>query len=126
MGTLTDTEKVDVRRYCGYGEFGALAGQGFAYRFFQHYGNLEYRLQNSLPEEETVIRQYLTDLHTLEAAVPASSTNLDTAQAAVWQHNKHEVRDRMRLFNTWRRQLCGFLGVAPGPHLGKGGIEIVV
>jgi hypothetical protein len=41
---------------------------------------------------------------------------LDTDQAAVWKHNKDEVRDRAGLFDNWRRRLCG----PPGPDLASG------
>ena len=35
-------------------------------------------------------------------------------------------RDRARLFDDWRRRLCGFLGVPPGPALADAGITLVV
>jgi hypothetical protein len=44
----------------------------------------------------------------------------------VWTHNRDEVRDRLRLFDDWRRRLCGFMGVPPGPALGTGGVALVV
>jgi hypothetical protein len=30
------------------------------------------------------------------------------------------------LFDGWRRRLCGFLGVPPGPALAAAGISLVV
>lgn len=124
---FTDTEKVDIRRYCGFPLFGGQPVQAFGHRFYQHYGTLEFRLNNMLPEEETVVRTtYLANLATLETAIVSTSANLDTAKAAVWEHNKNEQRDREALFDSWRRRLCEFLGIPPGPGLQKSGITIVV
>jgi hypothetical protein len=124
---LTDTEKVNVRRYCGFKMFGGRPVQAFEHRFYTHYGTLEFRMNNMLDEEETQTRAFLTTLATLEAAIPTATDNLDTDEAAVWKHNKDEVRDRMNLYRTWRMELCNFMGVSPGPGLqGQGGIQLVV
>jgi hypothetical protein len=96
------------------------------WRFYQAYGAMEYRLNNLSSEEEAVVRSYLTSLAMLESAIPASAANLDTDQAAVWTRNRDESRDRQRLFDDWRRRLCGFLGLPPGPALGAGGIALVI
>lgn len=123
---LTDTEKVNVRRYCGFAAYGAQPVQAFGHRFYTHYGTLEFRMNNLQTAEETVVRGYLTQLATLEAAVPGSGDNLDTDAAAVWTHNKNEVRDRMGLYRTWRLELCQFFGIPAGPGLPSGGIQVVV
>lgn len=124
---FTDAQKVDIRRFCGYPVFGGTPSSFQSYRFFQAYGTLEYRMQNLLAAEEAVITTvYLPNLTTLEAAIPATGDNLDTDQAAVWTHNKHEQRDREQLFDSWRRRLCDFLGVPPGPGLNKPGLQMVV
>jgi hypothetical protein len=123
---LTDAEKADVRRYCGYPAYGA-APVGFqTWRFFQVYGLLEFRMNNLSQAEIGIVRRHLVTLHSLEAAVPRSGENLDTDQAAVWTHNRDETRDRERLFDSWCRRLCGFLGVPAGPALSNGGITLVV
>ena len=129
MGTLTDAEKVDVRRFCGYGAIGGgqpLPASG--YRFSTAYGVLEYKLNTLGVAEEAVLRTtYLANLSTLETAIVSASANLDTDAAAVWKHNKHEVADRQGLFNSWRRQCCQFLGVPVGPNLGQGGsVSLIV
>lgn len=130
MGTLTDAEKTDARRFCGYPVYGATPTQGFGYRFFTQYGTLEYRLNNMSPAEEAVLRTtYLANLNTLETAIPGTGANLDTDQAAVWTHNKNEQRDRDRLFDSWRRRFCAFIGIPPGPAFGgtdSGSIAMVV
>lgn len=124
---FTDAQKVDIRRFCGYPVFGGTPSSFQSYRFFQAYGTLEYRMQNLLPAEEAVITTtYLPNLATLENAIPATGDNLDTDQAAVWTHNKHEQRDREQLFDSWRRRLCAFLGVPPGPGLNPPGLQMVV
>lgn len=119
-------ELTDIRRFCGYPVYGAGASGFQGWRFFQAYGLLEYRMQNLAPQEEAVVRTYLTQLYALESAVPGAAATLDTAQAAVWTRNPRELRDRTRLFDDWRRRLCGFMGVPPGPALGDGGIELVI
>lgn len=130
--SFTNQEKVDVRRFCGYGAFGGIASPAFGYRFFTAYGTLEFKLNNLATEEEATLRAvYLTSansLYALESAMYGTSANLDTAQAAIWFHNKNELKDRARLFNRMRSDLCDYLGVQPGPALGSaaGGMQIVV
>lgn len=86
---------------------------------------LFHRLQNMTPENEAVlINTYLNKLTMLESAIVAASDNLDTDEAAVWKHNRSEVSDRTSLFDKWRRRMCGFLGLRPGPALGEGGLRI--
>ncbi len=119
-------ELTDIRRFCGYPVYGVGASGFQGWRFFQAYGLLEYRMQNLAPQEEAVARNYLAQLNALESDVPGVAARLDTEQAAVWTRNPQELRDRTRLFDDWRRRLCGFMGVPPGPALGDGGIELVV
>lgn len=121
-----DSEKTDIRRFCGYPAYGAGPAGFQSWRFFQAYGLLEYRLNNLAPAEETVVRNYLGTLYPLESAIPQAGGNLDTEQAAVWTRNAEEVRDRQALLDDWRRRLCGFLGVPPGPALATGGMALVV
>ncbi len=114
---LLNSERVDVRRFCGYPAYG-MGSSGFqSWRFFESYGTLEYRLSNLADEELQVVRQYLANLYALEFAVPAAGANLDTDQAAVWKRNREEVADRTRLFDDWCRRLAFFLGVPAGPGL---------
>ena len=114
---LSDAERTDVRRFCGYPAYGS--GQtGFeSWRFFQAFGSLEYRMTNLSDSELSVVRGYLTQLYTLESAVVGSGQNLDTDQASVWRHNRDEVGDRAALLSGWSLRLCRFLGVPPGAGL---------
>jgi hypothetical protein len=82
---------------------------------------------NNLSQTEiAVVQRHLATLRGLEAAIPLSGANLDTDQAAVWTHNRDEIRDRTRLFDGWCRRLCGFLGIPAGPALTDAGITVVV
>jgi len=124
--SFTDGQKTDIRRFCGYPAYGAGAAGFESWRFFQAYGTLEYRMNNLAPAEIAVVLQYLMTLATLEAAVPPTSENLDTDNAAAWTHNANELKDRTALFDGWRRRLCGFLGLPPGPALAQAGMTLVV
>lgn len=130
--TLTTQQNADCRRFAGYPALGtdtpADDSRDFAYGWVSPgiYQTLEHRLNNLTPENlTTLVNVYLTRLIALEAAILSASDNLDTDQAAVWTHNKNEVADRTQLFDNWRRRMCGFLGIAPGPYLGTGGLRLV-
>jgi hypothetical protein len=92
---------------------------GGGWRFYTAYGALEFRLANLQDVEETVLRGMLGQCTALEAAVPTASDTLGTASAGPWERNAGEVAERLRLLDSWRRRLCGFLGVPPGPALGS-------
>ena len=124
--SFTDAQKTDIRRHCGYPAYGAGAAGFQGWRFFQSYGVLEYRMNNLAPAEIAVVAGYLATLATLEGAVTDAGARLDTAEAAVWTRNPHEVRERAGLFDGWRRWLCAFLGVPGGPGLGDGLLTLVV
>jgi hypothetical protein len=59
---FTDSEKTDIRRFCGYPAYGAGAAGFSNWRFYQVFGLLEYRLTNLAPAEESVVRRYLVQL----------------------------------------------------------------
>lgn len=128
---LTDAQLADTRRFLGY----PLSGTTFAVTndqdtVYMQFGmvtmSLHQRLTSlSAAEEGVLTATYLANLNTLETALVGSSSNLDTDQAAVWKHNKNEVTDRSRLFDDWRRRLCAFIGIAPGPGLNTGGIQLL-
>lgn len=116
--SFIDSEKTDIRRFCGYPAYGGTPSGFQSYRFFQAYGAIEFKLNNLSTAEEAVVRTtYLANLGTLETAIIGAGANLDTEQASVWKHNKNEVSDREGLFKSWRLKLCGFLGVPAGPEL---------
>jgi hypothetical protein len=127
--SFTDAQLVDIRRFCGYPAYGD-GSVVFPFPWvMRQYLALEYRLQHlDAAEGAVVVNTYLTNLYALESAIPAAGANLDTDAAAVWTHNKDELRDRDRLFDSWRRRLCNFLGVAPGPQFGaaSNSVDVVV
>lgn len=88
--------------------------------------SLSEKLDNlTSAEEESLTTAYLTPLATLEAALLSASDNLDTDTAGPWIANKREVSQRTGLYNKFRRDMCGFLGIPPGPALGDGSITLV-
>lgn len=116
---VSDADKTDARRFCGYPAIGNSADGNAGWRYFQVYGELEYRLANLSASEEAVLGRYLSTLRALEQAVVDASNNLDTAQAAVWSRSPTEVGDRTSLLDDWRRRLCAFLGLPPGQALAR-------
>lgn len=121
---LTDAQITDVRRYAGFQLAGTpplTSNNDLAYLVFgMRQMSLIERLSSlSASEESVLINTYLTNLNTLESAIIGAAANLDTDEAAVWKHNKQEVQDRERLFDSWRRRMCAFLGFAPGPGIGS-------
>jgi hypothetical protein len=128
---LTAQQLADVRRFAGYpmlGDTVADDSRDFAYGWVSPgiWMTLQHRLTNLRPEEETTLTTvYLTPLYALETAIFGAGDNLDTDQAAVWTRNKSEVADRSKLFDSWRRRMCGFLGFAPGPALGNGAGQVI-
>ena len=130
---LTTQQIADVRRFAGYPALGvdtpADDSRDFAYGFVSPgvWQTLQHRLTNLTAENETtLVNIYLTNLYSLETAIVGASTNLDTSKAAVWEHNANEVADREKLFDGWRRRMCGFLGIAPGPDLGSSSMPRLV
>lgn len=103
---FTDAQKTDIRRFCNLPAFGASPVQAFGWRFETWYGTVEFFMNNLQPTEEAVVIDYLTKLNQLETDIFDSRLNLDTDSAAVWYHNKNEVRDRQNLFNVWQIKLC--------------------
>ncbi len=120
--TFTDQQLVDIRRFCGYP---ALGDGNVVFPFpwiMKQYLALEYRLTHlSTDEGNTLVTTYLTPLYAMETDLGTVYSNLDTAAAGPWQHNANEQRDKVRLFDYWRRRLCTFLDIPPGPNLAAGG-----
>lgn len=127
---LTDAQMVDTRRFLGYPLVGTTMAinqyQDVVYMKFGMVTMSLYMRLTSLDssEESVLINTYLANLTMLESAIIGASGNLDTDVAAVWTRNKNEVSDRTQLFDSWRRRLCAFIGIAPGPFLGNGGGRI--
>lgn len=122
---LTPQQQVDARRYMGYPITGDTSPDdrsdaAYAQATSGRFQTLAHRLTSLRAEEEAIVANYLTTLASLEWGITHAADNLDTDKAAVWQRNRSEVSDRTRLYNQWRRQLCGLLGIPPGPSLSNG------
>ena len=122
---LTFQQAAEARRYMGYSLLGDTvpddrSDSAYAQVTSGRFQTLTHRLNTLRPEEEAIVAGYLSTLAELERGITRSADNLDTDKAAVWQRNRSEVSDRTRLYNQWRRQLCGLLGIPPGPSLGNG------
>lgn len=123
---LTDTEKVNVRRYCWYPSVGDKLNINTSWPYFSKYGDLEYKIGSLSVSEIEVVRSMLATLTCLEQGPARAAQNLDTDKASVWTRNQSEVRDRVRLYEQQRGELVRFLGVAPGPGWNPGGVRFVV
>ena len=121
-----DSEKTDIRRFCGYPAYGASPAGNMGWRFYTVYGLLEYRMQSLSAAEEVVVRGMLATLTGLERAYTGSGDSLDTERAGEWVRNSAEVSDRAGLFDNVRRRLCGFFGVPPGPALQCPGVVLTI
>lgn len=115
---FSDAEKVQIRKFCGYPAFGGVPIPNFGFRFFQAYGDLEFRLVNLAPDEEAeVLTNYLPKLQQLQTDIYEVRQNSDTAAAAVWKRNALELKERNQNYKMWRIWLCDFLGCQYGPLL---------
>lgn len=116
----------NIRRMCGYPALGD-GNAVFAFPWIMRtYQALEYRLQHMIAPEMATVRMMVNELLAAETALWGARNNMDTAQAAVWTRNPNEYRDRRNAWNAQRRDLCGTLGISPGPDLGNGGLQRVV
>lgn len=126
MTPLSDSEKADVRRHCGHPTQAAGGTGGQTWFFYQQFGLLEHRMNTLADPELVIVRRYLSTLTNLELAVPRAGDSLDTDQAAVWTRNRTEPEDRLALFDEWRRRLCAFLGLQPGPFFPARATRVIV
>jgi len=86
VSEITDDERAFIFACCGYSAKTQLLSQ---------YARLmDYRVKRLTQTEADVVRQYLATLRTMTGPL---------------DNNAARLRD------DWRRRLCGFLGVPPGP-----------
>ena len=126
MTPLSDSEKTEIRRHCGYPTAAVTGTGGLSWTFYQLCVLLETRMNVLTDSELAIVRRYIATLASLELAVPRAGDSLDTDQAAVWTRNRTEPQDRMALFDEWRRRLCAFVGVQPGPYFPKSSVRVIV
>lgn len=115
---FTESEKVEIRKFCGYPLKGNSNTTVFGWRFMVWWGALEFRLNNLSIEEEGEIKNlYLPQLRLMQSDLYASYDDLDTNKAAVWDRNPKEISDKRKLYLLARKDLCEFLGVPfRGPY----------
>lgn len=124
---LSDQEKEDVREFCGYPLYGNGTVIFPAPWINVQWLALEYRMNSAQPGEYQNIRYKLSLLYPLDLAISSASATLNVDTAAVFKRNTNEVRDRTRLFTQYRKRLCDFMGVPPGPNLsGSSGSSIAL
>jgi hypothetical protein len=116
---LTDAQKDDIRRHCGFPVFGngiSASPPSFGYRYYDWYLIIEYRMNNLSTNQELLLTTvYIPNCTAALNAIQTASTNLDTDRAAVWYHNKYEVRDRFNLYKLQCQLLIQFMGAeSPG------------
>lgn len=123
---LTEQQKLDVRRYCGYplvGDIPVSRDNDPAHGWVSpgSFQTLTRRLSTlSAVEEATLIAKFLTPLTTLETALWAAGADLDTKKAAVWERNPNQIQESSALYKKARLALCSFVGVTPGPDISGG------
>lgn len=125
---LTNAQKDQVRRHCGFPVYGngSATPPAFGYRYYSQYLTLEYRMNNlSDDQEDLLLNTYVANCNSLETAILTASGNLDTDRAAVWYHNKKEVSDRWDLYKLWCKRLIEFMGLET-PSGMLSGMRIVV
>jgi hypothetical protein len=109
---LTDRQKADCQRWMGYGLTDRV-GYGRVIPL-EPLGLMEALDELSATDEEILTERYLELLPALEQAVLDAGANLG------------EMSQRKSLYNGLRRDLCSFLGFAPGPALGNGGMTVLL
>jgi len=83
-------------------------------------------MNNLSSNQETLLNTvYIPNCNAALTAIQTASANLDTDKAAVWTHNKNEVRDRFNLYKLQCQLMIQFLGLeSPGNTIN--GISMVV
>ena len=121
---LTDDERVDVRRFCGYPVYGPTPNSFDNWRFFQSSGLLEYRMTNMTGSELQRARKFMAICFQLEDAVWGSGAMMGTdAAGPLFTRNRTEAVDRRALYGRARRDLCEYMKVPYGES--SGGNRIV-
>jgi hypothetical protein len=121
---LSDRQKADCQRWMGYGLTDRI---GYGRVVPVEPLGLEEALASLTADEEAIITERFLDLlPDLEQGVLDAAVNLDTQVAGPWTANPREVAQRKGLYNSLRRELCAFLGFAPGPSLTSGGMTALL
>ena len=93
--------------------------------YFDYPGLIDKKLGALDTTMINTVRQMLTYLYALEAALYAPSggisDNLTVDTADVFKRNKNELPERMRLYTSQRLELCRYMQLNPGPQFPSSG-----
>lgn len=127
LAVVPDDVKVDIRRFAGFGSYG-FGSTGFFEMgwFIPSYQVLELRMNTlTVSEFSRVTNLYLSNLYQIETDIFNTRQTVNIQQAAVYTRNLNEGRERHTEFSWWRRQLCSFFGISPGPELSGSGMNSI-
>lgn len=113
--SLTTDEGVAIRRFMWYGMLGNQNVQAFGYRWATNFGLLQFRISNLLPQEEAYVRTLISQCETLEQGLLNVQADMDTASAGPWKRNPQQLKENIRLYTFWRKKMCEFFQLPPGP-----------
>ncbi len=125
---FTDAQIDQVIFYLGYPPRG-LGQVVFPYPYImrQYLALMYFLTQDCGPSQAQQIITILASCTTLWTAIQTASGNLATESAGPWVHNKREVRDRINLYNYYRKQLSIAVGIPLyGGDTGGSSRQIVV
>jgi len=124
---LTEEEKMQIRKFCGYTNWGKQPSAGMGWRAWEANAYLENKM-NALTdvEEERVKTLYIPNCLTAETNIQSVSQLLLVDTAAVFVRNKLQLKENIQLYNYWRLELCRFLGIGVGPFFGGGSTSQMV
>ena len=111
---LTETQKVQIRRLCGYPVKGSNAATANSnmWWYYTNYQQLEYRMEYLQPEEINELVNLLNTCLGLENAFQQITSDLSTEKAGPWTRNKNEIADYQKQFEYWCRYMANqVLGV---------------
>jgi len=116
---LTETQKMQIRKFCGYTNWGEQPNAGMGWRAWETNAYLEQKMNALTPEEgDRVVNLYIPNCLAMETNIQNVSQLLLVDTAAVFIRNKLQLKENIQLYNYWRLQLCQFLGIGPGEFFG--------
>jgi hypothetical protein len=118
--SLTETQKVDLRRHLGYGMRGDNPSAIDVLYARNTNPFFEDRMNHLTTEEESFLIDRLTLLNDMEQEYFDCRGNFDTLEAGAFKQNPDEVKLRRRMLNRARKEVAVFLEV---PFNGQGGVQ---
>ena len=108
---LDETQKREVRRFAGYPVLSDV--------MTDNHHAFEAALDSlSFDDTDLLVSAYLTPLKDFENALVAASRKMGVESIdGVMKRDTEEHVKRRAVINSFAEQMCGFLGVSPGPNL---------